>query len=57
MGKHVVRNIVPFNGIVWYPGGSLQSSKLVHNICFYLFQLIPAILIDLLLVALGFKPV
>lgn len=56
MGKDVVLNHVPFNGIVWYPGGSLKKSKFVHNICFFFFQIIPALFIDALLIVLGYKP-
>ncbi|KAH0807838.1 hypothetical protein GEV33_014942 [Tenebrio molitor] len=56
-GKEVIYNHIPFNGVVWYPGGSIKKSKLVHNVCFYLLQLVPAIIIDTLLVILGYKPI
>ncbi|RZC41950.1 NAD binding 4, Sterile and/or Epimerase domain containing protein [Asbolus verrucosus] len=56
-GKDVIRNHIPFNGVVWYPDGSIKKSKLIHNICFYLFQIIPAIFIDALLMVLGYKPI
>lgn len=48
---------VPLNGILWYPGGSMKKSRLLHNICVILFHLIPAYIIDTLLFLLGYKPV
>ncbi|XP_014296152.1 putative fatty acyl-CoA reductase CG5065 isoform X1 [Microplitis demolitor] len=48
---------VPFNGIVWYPGGSMKQSKVMHNICVLLFHMIPAYFIDILLFFTGHKPV
>ncbi|EFA05205.1 fatty acyl-CoA reductase 1 [Tribolium castaneum] len=56
-GKSVIFNEVPFNGVVWYPGGSIKTVRWVHELCFYLFQLLPAILIDVILVLLRYKPV
>lgn len=56
-GKKVIFKDIPLNGAVWYPGGSIKKSRFVHNICFFLFQLIPAILIDGLLMIMGYKPV
>lgn len=40
-----------------YPGGSMKSSKVLHYICLVLFHFIPAVLVDCLLYALGYKPV
>lgn len=48
---------VPLNGVVWYPGGSMKKSRLLHNICFILFHLIPAYIIDTLIFLAGYKPV
>ncbi|RZB39018.1 NAD binding 4 and/or Epimerase domain containing protein, partial [Asbolus verrucosus] len=31
MGKDIIYNDVPFNGVVWYPGGSIKKSRFVHN--------------------------
>ncbi|RZC37876.1 NAD binding 4, Sterile, Epimerase, Polysacc synt 2, and/or 3Beta HSD domain containing protein [Asbolus verrucosus] len=56
IGRKVIIN-TPFNWVLWYPGGSMNQSRLVHNISFFLFQLLPAIFIDALLILLGFKPV
>lgn len=47
---------VPLNGVVWYPGGSLKTSRLMHNICILLFHMIPAYIIDALLFLAGYKP-
>ncbi|KAG7214156.1 hypothetical protein KM043_001507 [Ampulex compressa] len=48
---------VPLNGIVWYPGGSMKKSRLVHNICVLLFHTVPAYLIDALIFLAGYEPV
>ncbi|PSN41792.1 putative fatty acyl-CoA reductase [Blattella germanica] len=56
-GRQVVTEKVPLNGVVWYPGGSLKRSRMVHNICWFFFHLIPALLIDLLIVLAGHKPI
>lgn len=48
---------VPLNGIVWYPGGSMKKSRLLHNICVLLFHMIPAYLIDALIFLAGHKPI
>ncbi|RZC40378.1 NAD binding 4 and/or Sterile domain containing protein [Asbolus verrucosus] len=57
MGKDIIYNDVPFNGVVWYPGGPIKKSRFVHNVCFFLFQVLPAIFIDALLIVLGYKPI
>jgi fatty acyl-CoA reductase len=56
-GRKIVRDQVPFNGVVWYPGGSMKKSKLIHNICVILFHVIPAYLIDAIIFLSGNKPV
>ncbi|XP_033326343.2 putative fatty acyl-CoA reductase CG5065 [Megalopta genalis] len=48
---------VPLNGVVWYPGGSMKKSKLLHNICVLLFHMIPAYFIDALIFLAGYKPI
>lgn len=48
---------VPLNGVVWYPGGSMKKSRLLHNICVLFFHLIPAYLIDTLIFCAGYKPI
>ncbi|XP_050316024.1 fatty acyl-CoA reductase 1-like [Anthonomus grandis grandis] len=57
MGKEVIHTKVPFNQIVWYPGGVMTKNQIWHYFNVVLFQLIPAAFIDLLLVCLGYKPV
>ncbi|XP_050457641.1 putative fatty acyl-CoA reductase CG5065 [Cataglyphis hispanica] len=39
----------PFEGQIWYPDGSIHSNKFVHNIFLFFFQIIPAYLIDFLM--------
>jgi fatty acyl-CoA reductase len=56
-GCKIVRDEVPFNGVVWYPGGSMKKSRLLHNICVILFHMLPAYLIDALILLSGNKPV
>lgn len=56
-GRQAIKKEVPFNGVVWYPGGSMKKSRLVHNICIILFHLLPACLIDALLFLSGNKPI
>lgn len=56
LGKEVSSRI-PFNQLLWYPNGIMTKSKLWHNIHVVLFQLIPAVFVDLLLLVLGYKPV
>ncbi|RLU25754.1 hypothetical protein DMN91_001912 [Ooceraea biroi] len=48
---------VPLNGIVWYPGGSMKNSRLLHNICVLFFHMLPAYFIDTILFFLGYKPI
>ncbi|KAL0122080.1 hypothetical protein PUN28_007091 [Cardiocondyla obscurior] len=55
-GRKITEKI-PLNGVVWYPGGSLKSSRLMHNICILLFHMIPAYIIDALLFLAGYKPI
>lgn len=54
-GRKITEKI-PLNGVVWYPGGSLKKSRLMHNICILLFHMIPAYIIDALLFLAGYKP-
>ncbi|XP_076754542.1 putative fatty acyl-CoA reductase CG5065 isoform X2 [Xylocopa sonorina] len=56
-GRKIISEKVPLNGVVWYPGGSMKKSRLMHNICVLLFHMIPAYLIDVLIFLAGHKPV
>ncbi|XP_018315447.1 putative fatty acyl-CoA reductase CG5065 [Mycetomoellerius zeteki] len=55
-GRKITEKI-PLNGVVWYPGGSLKKSRLMHNICILFFHMIPAYIIDALLFLAGYKPI
>ncbi|KAJ3667018.1 hypothetical protein Zmor_002429 [Zophobas morio] len=57
IGRSVVCNDLPFNGVLWYPGGSMKKWRWHHNLEFLLFQWIPAVVLDGLLVLLGYKSV
>lgn len=39
----------PFEMILWYPGGNIRTNKYVHNLCVFLFHMVPAYFIDFLL--------
>ncbi|GBP85825.1 Putative fatty acyl-CoA reductase CG5065 [Eumeta japonica] len=45
------------NAFSRYPGGSMKHSRLYHNICALFFHWIPAVIIDTLLICLGYKPI
>lgn len=57
LGRWVIENKIPLNGVVWYPGGSMKSNYYVHYVCMILFHWIPAIFIDALLILLRYQPV
>lgn len=57
IGRETVYNKIPLNGVFWYPGGSMKRSRLHHNLAFFFYQWLPAVLVDILLVCLGYKPV
>lgn len=56
-GRWIICNRLPLNGVLWYPGGSMKSSRLHHNICCILYHWIPAIILDCLLFCLRYPPV
>jgi len=39
----------PFERQVWYPGGDIHNSKFIHNLFVFFFHIIPAYLIDFLM--------
>ncbi|KRT82345.1 hypothetical protein AMK59_3348, partial [Oryctes borbonicus] len=55
-GKAVSRNKLPFDIILWAPGGNMRNSKIAHYFMLVFTQLIPALLIDALLPLFGYKP-
>ncbi|XP_045465464.1 uncharacterized protein LOC123674585 [Harmonia axyridis] len=56
-GKKMLETKIPFSGVAWYPGGSIKRSKLYNKLCFFLYQLIPAIIVDTILSIIGYEPV
>ncbi|XP_029166891.1 putative fatty acyl-CoA reductase CG5065 [Nylanderia fulva] len=52
--KHVLTN--PFSQPLWYPGGRITTSKILHWFAILLLHTIPAYLIDALLIVTGNKP-
>ncbi|XP_032668396.1 putative fatty acyl-CoA reductase CG5065 isoform X2 [Odontomachus brunneus] len=48
MGRNTVYQY-PFEGQAWYPGGSPHTNKFVHYILLFFFHIIPAYLIDFLM--------
>ncbi|KAJ3651065.1 hypothetical protein Zmor_017126 [Zophobas morio] len=56
MGKTIVETALPFNNIFWYPGGSLTQSKIKHYTIMTLFQILPALIIDTILILCRIKP-
>ncbi|XP_014227100.1 putative fatty acyl-CoA reductase CG5065 [Trichogramma pretiosum] len=52
--KHVLAN--PFSGPLWYPGGGMTSSKLLHIISVFFLHTIPAYFLDALIMLTGNKP-
>ncbi|VEN49492.1 unnamed protein product [Callosobruchus maculatus] len=56
-GKDVINTRVPFNNIMWYPGGAMTKNRLYNKVNIFLFQIIPAVFIDMIFVVLGYKPI
>ncbi|KAK9738277.1 Male sterility protein [Popillia japonica] len=57
IGKKVVYERIPFNGVMWYPGGSMTRYRWLHTLRVLFYHYLPAIFIDTLLVCLGYKSV
>lgn len=45
----------PFEAGLWYPGGDMTTSKIIHTLKLIFYQLIPAYLIDFLMLCIGQK--
>nr|XP_022902012.1 putative fatty acyl-CoA reductase CG5065 [Onthophagus taurus]XP_022902013.1 putative fatty acyl-CoA reductase CG5065 [Onthophagus taurus] len=56
LGRKVVYERMPLNGVAWYPGGSMKRYKFVHKICVILYHYLPALLIDSIVPLFGYKP-
>lgn len=52
--KCVIAN--PFSGPLWYPGGGFTTSKIFHKLVVIFLQMIPAYLLDGLIILTGNKP-
>lgn len=52
--KHFQAN--PFSRVLWYPNGIMTSSKIIHWFCVVFFHMLPAYLLDTLIVLTGNKP-
>ncbi|XP_031825936.1 putative fatty acyl-CoA reductase CG5065 [Nomia melanderi] len=46
----------PFTGVLWYPGGIITTSKINHWFRVVFFQLLPAVILDALIILSGNKP-
>ncbi|XKL65276.1 hypothetical protein PGB90_008696 [Kerria lacca] len=57
IGRSIITNELPLNGVVWYPGGSMKKNKTLHQICVILFHTIPAYILDFFIFLSGNKPV
>lgn len=53
--EHILQN--PFNDVVWYPGGSFKSSRVMNNICVMALHMIPAYILDTIARVSGKKPI
>ncbi|CAH2241289.1 jg3350 [Pararge aegeria aegeria] len=54
VGKATVRKF-PFEGPLWYPDGNIRHNKLIHELCVFFYHIIPAYLIDFLMLIFGQK--
>ncbi|XP_023935047.1 putative fatty acyl-CoA reductase CG5065 [Bicyclus anynana] len=54
VGKATVRKF-PFEGPLWYPNGNIRHNKLIHELCVFFYHIIPAYLIDFLMLIFGQK--
>lgn len=52
--KHFYDN--PFSVCLWYPGGSIKSNYLLHIIAVFFFHLIPAYVVDFIMIMTKQKP-
>lgn len=57
IGREVINKRIPLNWVVWYPGGSMKRNKLLHYLAVLFFHLLPAVILDALLLCMGYKPV
>ncbi|XP_063620837.1 putative fatty acyl-CoA reductase CG5065 [Cydia splendana] len=53
-GKATIRKY-PFEGPLWYPDGNIRHNKFIHSLCVFFYHLVPAYLIDFLMLIFGQK--
>ncbi|CAF4937437.1 unnamed protein product [Pieris macdunnoughi] len=54
VGKATVRKY-PFEGPLWYPDGNIRHNKFFHELCVFFYHIVPAYLIDFLMLLFGQK--
>ena len=42
----------PFENAIWYPDGNIRNHKFIHNLFVFFFHIIPAYVIDFLMLLL-----
>jgi fatty acyl-CoA reductase len=47
----------PFSDVLWYPGGSFKSSRVMNSICVMALHMLPAYIFDTVARVSGKKPV
>lgn len=47
---------IPSKYVQWYPGFSFRTNRMVHNVVELFLQFIPALLIDMIMILSGMKP-
>ncbi|KAM3963004.1 putative fatty acyl-CoA reductase CG5065 [Aphomia sociella] len=48
LGKATIRKF-PFEGPLWYPDGNIRHNKFIHSLCVFFYHIVPAYLIDFLM--------
>ncbi|GJQ78015.1 hypothetical protein Trydic_g2365 [Trypoxylus dichotomus] len=56
LARKIAMEKVPFDLILWAPGGKMRNSRISHYFMFALCQLLPALLVDLIVPCFGYKP-
>ncbi|KAJ8687688.1 hypothetical protein QAD02_023482 [Eretmocerus hayati] len=52
--KHIIAN--PFSGPLWYPGGGITSSRILHGLAVLFLHILPAYTLDIFIMLTGNKP-
>ncbi|KAK9738334.1 Male sterility protein [Popillia japonica] len=56
LGTEIATTKIPFDLVLWAPGGTLINSKFVHYLVVILGQFLPALIVDALVPLAGHKP-